>query len=756
MRNLTALVSVISALVAALLFASGLASGQAAAPVEEFVGPFPSWTQIQCSGTDDTALLQTALNNVGLPGQSPVLYIAPGTCRITSTLKLGTSNGVSKHQITILGADPATTRIVWAGPAGGTMLAIDGVGYSRYGRITWDGGGSARAVYVLSQTPNTGTYYSAANRHEDEVFSNLAPDGVAVRAGDSGIGDSETDWIRCHFQGPMAAGILLKNFNVGDYWVWDSEFQNVSYGVTNVIANSENGAGWFAVNRSNFLNSQVADMAIANTGFFSSRWNYSVGSGQHVLSYPVGSAPSAWTAQGETVIDPVHTSYSFGSVGPFGLLDSTIRDNKGDGRVSVNEGYAAQPGGDLWGDGNTFSSATAPPYATGPSGRVHIGGDDQSDAAIQDGGPPALPPTPPASTAPVIEVQNGDIAAALAAAGSSRAVVHIPYGTYQVAQTLEVGPNVILTGDGYGATDLRSAGADPILHLTGPSHAVLRDFSLNGWSQQAGQRVASGIAIDNADQPDGLIHSEQWIGAHDDVGMQVSDLQNTMVDLLDNGAGTNSHLENGGANPSVDYKVTNARVHVFNGAGSTSDEIYELHGGELVVQTMYYESAIPTTYIAPGSSGTLVLDTGRLAGNPGLLDTSSFTGSVTLIGIGDIGASGNPLPPGSRVFGPNTLLLGYIFGWLPTDSALPTFTGGPYAMWLPRQNQGGGSVLVPEQSAGVDDQAQFLREHLGPLRSAVPTPLSARPPDVTDVRLSRVGGEMLRSGLQIRGTQSAH
>jgi hypothetical protein len=671
-------------------------------------------------------------------------------------LKLGTSNGVSKHQITILGADPATTRIVWAGPAGGTMLAIDGVGYSRYGRITWDGGGSARAVYVLSQTPNTGTYYSAANRHEDEVFSNLAPDGVAVRAGDSGIGDSETDWIRCHFQGPMAAGILLKNFNVGDYWVWDSEFQNVSYGVTNVIANSENGAGWFAVNRSNFLNSQVADMAIANTGFFSSRWNYSVGSGQHVLSYPVGSAPSAWTAQGETVIDPVHTSYSFGSVGPFGLLDSTIRDNKGDGRVSVNEGYAAQPGGDLWGDGNTFSSATAPPYATGPSGRVHIGGDDQSDAAIQDGGPPALPPTPPASTAPVIEVQNGDIAAALAAAGSSRAVVHIPYGTYQVAQTLEVGPNVILTGDGYGATDLRSAGADPILHLTGPSHAVLRDFSLNGWSQQAGQRVASGIAIDNADQPDGLIHSEQWIGAHDDVGMQVSDLQNTMVDLLDNGAGTNSHLENGGANPSVDYKVTNARVHVFNGAGSTSDEIYELHGGELVVQTMYYESAIPTTYIAPGSSGTLVLDTGRLAGNPGLLDTSSFTGSVTLIGIGDIGASGNPLPPGSRVFGPNTLLLGYIFGWLPTDSALPTFTGGPYAMWLPRQNQGGGSVLVPEQSAGVDDQAQFLREHLGPLRSAVPTPLSARPPDVTDVRLSRVGGEMLRSGLQIRGTQSAH
>ena len=83
------------------------------------------------------------------------------------------------------------------------MLAVDGVGHSRYGRLTWDGGGSARAVYVLSQTPNTGKYFSTANRHEDEVFTNLAPDGVAVRAGDSGIGDAETEWIRCHFLGPM-------------------------------------------------------------------------------------------------------------------------------------------------------------------------------------------------------------------------------------------------------------------------------------------------------------------------------------------------------------------------------------------------------------------------------------------------------------------------------------------------------------------------------------------------------------------------
>jgi hypothetical protein len=733
------------------LFGWGLASAQDARPPEEFVGPFPSWTQVQCTGTDDTGLLQAALNKVGLPGQSPVLYIAPGTCRISSTLMLGTMNGVSKQNLTILGADPANTRIVWAGPAGGTMLHVDGVGHSRYGRISWDGGGSARAVYVLSQTPGSGMYFSTANRHEDEVFANLAPDGVAVRAGDSGIGDAETEWIRCHFLGPMVAGILLKNFNVGDYWVWDSEFQNVSYGVTNTIANGENGAGWFAVNRSSFLNSQIADMAIGNTGFFSSRWNYSRGSGQHVLSYPIGNPASEWTAQGETVIDPVHTSYSFGSVGPFGLLDSTIRDTRGDGRVSVVEGYASSPGGDMWGGGNSFSSGATPLYRTGETGRVHAAGDDQSDQTIADPGPPPLPATPPASTAPVIEVQNGDIATALASAGTSRAIVHIPYGTYQVAHTLEVPPNVILTGDGFGVTELRSAGANPILHLAGPSHAVLRDFSLNGWSDQASKRVATGIVIDNADQPGGLIHSEDWIGARNDVGMQISNLSTTLVDLFDNEASTNSHLDDNGANPSVDYKISYARVRIFNGAGSTSDEIYELHNGELVAETMYYESAIPTTYIVPGSSGRLVLDSGRLSGNPGTLDTSSFSGNLTLSGIGDIGSSGSSPTPGPRVFGPNILLLGYVFGWLPQDAALPTFMGTPYAMWLPRQNQGGGTVLVPEQASGVDDQAEYLRDHLSPLRQALPLPLTTRPAGVTDVRLYRVGGQLLTSGLQITG-----
>src|SRR5213080_3577497 len=99
---------------------------------EEFVGPFPSWANVKTNYgavgngvTDDTAAIQKALNALG-PG-NPILYFPAGTYKITQTLSLGGKSGVG-----IIGADPATTAIVWAGSSGGTMLYINGINYSRF------------------------------------------------------------------------------------------------------------------------------------------------------------------------------------------------------------------------------------------------------------------------------------------------------------------------------------------------------------------------------------------------------------------------------------------------------------------------------------------------------------------------------------------------------------------------------------------------------------------------------------------------
>jgi len=64
--------------------------------------------------TDDTAALQAALNAQGTAGKSDVVYLPAGTYKITATLKQ-----TGKRYVSFVGQDPATTKIRWAGPAGG-------------------------------------------------------------------------------------------------------------------------------------------------------------------------------------------------------------------------------------------------------------------------------------------------------------------------------------------------------------------------------------------------------------------------------------------------------------------------------------------------------------------------------------------------------------------------------------------------------------------------------------------------------------
>jgi hypothetical protein len=745
------------------LFIVGAQIAQAQTSLEEFVGPFPSWRQVQCTGQDDTPLLQNELNSLGRSG-SPVLYIRAGTCRITSTLHLGQGAGGldGVHDVTILGHSPDDTRIVWAGPGGRDqkMFEVKGVAQSRFGRLTWDGGGGADIVYY-GDWPNAGNYFPAANRHEDEVFEHLwSGGGIAFDVGAAGAGGSEWEYVRCRFIGPMEAGIYLSNFNALDHWVWDSLFQDVRAGVTNYLPDRGVGAGGaWAVNRSVFLNNGD-DLSIANTSFFSSRWNYSRGSQVHVHGYPIGAAASPWTSQSEVIIDPSSTNPAFilGTSGALGVLDATIRNGSAGLVASVVEGYEYPAGGDLWSLHNTLST-TATAYSVGDPpgfGRMHVGYADNTGQTLTDPGPPRLPATPPASNLQVIDVRRGDIAGALARAGNNPVVVHIPYGTYHVAQTLEVGPNTILTGDGFDATVISST-ADPVLHLAGPSHASLRDFSVTAFDGST--RRGSGIVIDNADQPGGLVHSEDWMSSRNDIGWEVANLASTVVDTLDSMASENKHADDNAQIGAVDYKVTAAKLRVFNGAGANSDVEYEVHQGELVAESVFFQGeadgGTPERLVAPGSSGTLVLDTNLFASDGGIVDTRSFHGLLTLLNASE----GHNTPDGqtpARAFGPNSLVLSYEYGWT-DDATPPSFTRAPYAFLLGRHNTGqGGTDLAnsQEQVAGVGDLSQFIQQHLAPLRAARPIPLQPAADGVTHVRLYRVGASLVKSGIRVLGSAS--
>ncbi len=294
-----------------------------------------------------------------------------------------------------------------------------------------------------------------------------------------------------------------------------------------------------------------------------------------------------------------------------------------------------------------------------------------------------------------------------------------------------------------------------MVHVAGPSHATLRDFSVTAWDGVT--RRGAGIVIDNADQPGGVVHSEGWLSLRDDVGWEIANLSHTMVDSLDSMAGGNKHSDENAQVGAVDYKVTGARLHIFNGAGANSDVEYEVHQGELVSEGMFFQGAADggtrERLVAPGSSGSLVLDTGLFASDGGIVDTATFHGLVTLIGMSE-GPNTQAGQHPARVFGPNTLLLSYDFGWT-NDDTPPTFSGAPYAFLLGRHNTGqGGTDLnnAQEHTAGVTDVSQFIQQHLAPLRAARPAPVQSGPAGVTNVRLYRVGASLVTSGIRVLGS----
>ena len=724
---------------------------------EEFVGPFPSWGNAKVDfgamgdgTTDDTAALQKALTALG-GGKSAVLFIPAGTYRVTKGLIM-----LSHMNVSVIGADPTTTVIKWDGPDEGVMLFCNGVRYSKFARLTWDGGGKKVSGIFHEwdgHTPNANT----GNAHADEIFRDLA---FGIRAGKPHFMDAECEVLRCKFQRVAVAGVRIQSFNALDWFIRDCEFEDCAVGITN-----DPGAGHFHVYRSIFRRSTVADITLRNADYFSIRHNLSIGSSQFLDARNIGGWAVPLTVQGNTVLDTKQSvAINVANPGPTLLLDNAIRSRPG-----LTTGPVIRLDAGMTGEyvavGNKF---TVPAPIAAHQRLLELA---TTVVPVKSLPVPELPGAvpPPAVKRLVLEVAAGtnataEIQAALDRAAKlrgQRPVVHLAAGQYQITRTLTIpaGVDVQVAGDGY-ATAIRWTGGTNglVFALPGPVRATFRDLTIRGNGQ------ATGLMVTHCDQPGARVYGDQ-LGVHGSrTGLFVNGLANTDVSL-DSFYHSGNHdvsVRVVGSPQAAAGKRSPARTVIFGGASSNSPFNYEVdRGGRLMAQDIWYEGA-PVTFMRLTGTGTFTLSGAQIApGRPGpnaaptdpgfagvVLD--HFQGRATFLSacfqtralvLGDDAATqllllGLELPAAPEFLVP-----------APPKPHVALLSSRRYAS----QTEGEPPTRsVPDQ--GAADPA-WLLQMLEQVRTDTPRLLTVIPAHATDLRFDRVIVEGCTTGIQLQGAE---
>jgi len=710
---------------------------------DEFVGPFASWanakTQYGAVGdgkADDTAALQHALNDLGTPGHSYVLFLPAGTYRITATLQM-----TSQIWVSVLGVDPNSVTIRWDGPSGGTMLLVNGVRFSRWGRITWDGSGRALTA-VHHQWDGVVPGAATGNEHMDEVFQGVS---FGLRAGNPATNfmDSEMLVIRCKFVGCSQAGVSIESWNALDWFIWYSDFENCNIGVTNQF-----GAGNFHVYYSKFANSTVADVTIQNTVYFALRGNFSTGSRKFYSALGAGQNSAQVTLEHNTILDTSdNPSVLVWDLGPFMLFDNIIR--------SLGSGPAVQQpmqtGVENVSVGNTFTVQSPVVVASNSSTRASSLDDQIVPASQISAAPPVLPGTPPNLSRTVFEVPVGSSASQFQDAinravtvNGQKPVVHLPAGNYQLNQTIVVpaGSDVQIVGDGQ-ATKLcwSGVGSGPVLHLVGPSKATLSEFAVEG------QGATGGIAVDNADQAGARVFGQMlYFSGSAQYNILSDHLNSTLIEmrgLVHTGLGINSVSVIGGD------QLDTGRVNLFGGASSSSSSssvLYDVrNGGRLLVQDMWYEGSAPRV-ARLNDRGSFTLHEARVAPSPSsvpAIEINGFHGPVTLAGVN----LNNTILATNAQSDTNILLLGlegHQSNYVTRDATVTNFGLLNSHLYDPQN----GSLPIPNQGSA---SPAFVRSMLASTRTETPNSLAPLPAGVTDVKMYHLAIENTGTGLDVSG-----
>jgi hypothetical protein len=650
--------------------------------MEEALAPFSSWlnakTQLGAVGdgnTDDTLALQKGLNALST-GAAQVLYLPPGTYKITATLNLTGSpqSGAAAFGwggVGIIGADPLTTTIKWAGPAGLPMLVQNGGLGTRYDRITWDGANAAGYGVAHWWNAQGGGIYGGSFEHQDEVFENMAIGIIAGRMGANyGQLDSEGQVRRVSFINDTYAGLDTGSFNALDWWVWDSQFINCARGVSNQYAVGDSGvttgAGSMYVYRSLFRGSTVADFAIANTGWFSLHNNVSMGSALFIQALPMGENPAPVIVENNRVVQSTTSSpISYGNVGPLMLVDNQFQA----AAATYNfTDFVADI--DVLALGNQTTTEIPAPAAG--TRLVNFANSIVSSSTLSTQ-PLSLPATPAVVTHRVYEVPEGATAAQIQAlidesslSGDSQPIVHFAEGHWSLDASLRIAQNssVQLVGDGYSSVLTWSGVAGAMVNITSPARVTIRDMQWTG--------TASAVSISGADQPGGRIQLvASALGP-----LTANNLHQTQLSLQANPDVTSISLTDVVNAIAVGDGVVGPLTMNSNSSFMMSDTWYE------GVATQLFTIPNGTfTYLggnmAPASHGA----DGNNVNTPAVL-LSGFTGTASWIGM-DLDLEAIPSRIGAEVENENSQTNAYFMG---NRSGA---NGGTENNWFLRAGSGG-------------------------------------------------------------------
>jgi hypothetical protein len=339
-----------AAAAAGLLWAAwGLGPGPAFAQTvtyyqtgEEFAGPFASWKNVKADYgakgdgvADDTPAIQRALDEMKTVRTNNwcVLYFPAGTYRITGTLTTLRKDHHDYLGSNLIGQDPATTVLLWDGPADKPILRYDSW-YCKVSRLTFDGRGKANGGLV--RAGGFSTYCELS----DLVFRDIR--GIALNLGNAEpYGAAEHAVLRCRFL-RCNEGISTINWNTLDIYVWYCLFEDCGRGIYNRM-------GGYQAYGNVFLRSKEMDIGSMNGMCFAVVNNTSIGS----KAFVAGNASTAYLRGNQVydTTDPVAVDMGAQLV----LLDNTFAS-----RAGATGAVVYLPSSSSLLAGNTFTAAGWP------------------------------------------------------------------------------------------------------------------------------------------------------------------------------------------------------------------------------------------------------------------------------------------------------------------------------------------------------------------------------------------------------------